>query len=203
MSNKASDVRGGYMALDMNDLKQRANDLIDQASDVTEDLGSKAKPYVDRAAEAAKPVVEKARPHVDKAKEAVGELADRAKPHVDQAKVTAAGLADKAKPSAERARDWAVSMLDKAFDFLEEQTGTDLDGDGVVGAAVREALEISVEEGAPVEPAEMEALPSMSEDENADEPDIEIPDPSSIDEHVPAQMEVEVIGEELEDEQES
>lgn len=200
------------MAMNVNDLKGRASDLIDQASDVTEDLGAKAKPYVDRATEAAKPLVdkakpvvdrasqqagviaEKARPHVDKAIETVGDLTEKAKPHVDQAKVAATDLAGKAKPHAERARDWAASILDKAFDFLEEQTGTDLDGDGVVGAAVKQALEISVEDDAPEGAAVSGEVPAIVGAEDEDEPDIEIPDVVAS-----ANMpdEVEVIGEEL------
>ena len=35
------------MAIDLNDIKQRTNDLIDKASDVADDLSAKAKPLTD------------------------------------------------------------------------------------------------------------------------------------------------------------
>ena len=60
--------------------------------------------------------------------------------------------------------DW----LDKAFDFLEETTKTDLDGDGVVGAAVKEALEIEV---VPSEVAELDA--AHEQPEELEEPEVE------------------------------
>lgn len=59
----------------------------------------------------------------------------------------------------ERARLWAAGMLDRAFDFLEEQTKTDLDGDGVVGAAAGDAAE-----EAPSPEAADTAEPSPTED---------------------------------------
>lgn len=87
------------MAIDVDDIKRRANDLVDQAAD------------------------------------AAGELAEQAKPHLEQAREAADELAEKTRPHAERAIEWAAGVLDRAFDLLEEGTRTDLDGDGVVGAA--------------------------------------------------------------------
>lgn len=185
------------MAIDMDNIRQRANDLADQASDVAEDLGVKAKPYVDQAREAVTPLAEKARPYVSQAREAVSPLAEKARdkadefaqqaqpyveqardrasdfaeqaqPYVEQAREAAGDLAGKAKPHAERARDWATGMLEAAFDFLEETTKTDLDGDGVIGAAVKEALEIEV---VPSDAAELS--PAEEETEEAEEPEVE------------------------------
>ena len=56
--------------------------------------------------------------------------------------------------------------MDRAFDFLEEQTGTDLDRDGVIGAAVREAAEIEY----------LDAADSADTEEAVEEPLIEDPD---------------------------
>lgn len=74
-------------------------------------------------------------------------------------------MAQNAKPHAERAIDWASGALNKVFDFIEEKTKTDLDRDGVIGAAVEEALEIEVTESAVVE------VESQAED--AVEPEVE------------------------------
>lgn len=103
------------MAIDMDNLKDRMTDFVDQASDVAEDFGEKARPY------------------------------------------------------AEQAREWAVGMMDRAFDFLEERTGTDLDKDGVIGAAVREAAEIEVLPSADGDGADGED--GASEDPIVEDPD--------------------------------
>lgn len=71
-------------------------------------------------------------------------------------------------------------MLDKAFDLLEEGTGTDLDGDGVIGAAVKEALEIDVDDAPEAAPADVVEKPEV---EDADEA------PAVEDEPVEVEME--------------
>ena len=85
------------------------------------------------------------------ARDKAGELAEQAQPYVEQAKETAGTMVQNARPHAEKAIDWATGALNKVFDFIEEKTKTDLDRDGVIGAAVEEALEIEVTETAIVE----------------------------------------------------
>ena len=96
------------MAMDFDDIKNKAAELADQAGDVAEDLIGKAK-------EAAPGVVETAQDMAAKVAEG------------------AEGLLNKAKEAAPGVIETAQGMASDAKDFIETTIGTDLDGDGKVG----------------------------------------------------------------------